>query len=389
MEGGSSFDINRGPSNRCAQPPNRAALGRVVGGLVRLPFHDAVTYNPVTSIGGPDGCVDFNDPDNGGLSKVWTKTVSSSTSLQGYYNKWATKISQADFFALAGMVGVMMSEGPDIYGRKNALCSCVADLCVTATADISAPCMQFNYGRDDSTTCAATDTGLFPSSQLAHQHIIDVFITRLGFTAEEVVALMGGHTVGRAVLDESKTGFTKTEVAASQIPADGLPGAWDQSPDRFDNKYFQQIRNVTWVFNTHSTFENGTAFAAAPKKTFQWSDGPHASLMLNTDMALVWDVTITVPVTNGGATVDCLLGQGPPPPPNRLGGGGQTLAQRFSFCHKSTTFEQYVEEFANTVYGQKKFFARWASSYTKLLELGWRDAKKKGTLTVVGSAACN
>lgn len=359
-------------------------MARVIGGIVRLPFHDAVTYNPTKAVGGPDGCIDFSSSDNGGLLAVWTKSVTSTITLQSIYNKYSARLSQGDFWALAGMVAVMMAGGPDISGRTGATCTCVADACIgtTAAAAVS-PCMQFNYGRVDTpySSCAVTDIGLLPSSQLAHQHIIDVFITRLGFNAAEVVSLMGGHTVGRAVLDESRTGFTSTELTTNGFNG-VLSGSWDQSPDRFDNKYFQQIRNVSWHFQTHTSFTDGSPFTSAPAKTFQWSDVPRGSLMLNTDMALVWDVTITVPVTAGGTTVDCLKNvRGPAG--RALGGRGLTIAQLFGVCGKSNTFEQYVEEFANTAYGQTQFFAQWSSAYTKLLELGWRDATKKGTLSPI------
>lgn len=327
----------------------------VLGGTIRLSFHDTVTYNRFDGTGGPDGCVDFNSTvDNGGLAAVWSAKLNPGTplALKEIQAMFSYAISKADFMALAANVAVWLADGPDIANRTNAVCTCIGVSCASPSADITSPCVAFHWGRKDSNRCVIDDTGRFPSSQLAHQMIIDVFMTRLGFDSQEVVALMGGHTVGRAVLSESHIGFTEAEGGT------GLTGAFSDTPTVFDNDYFQLIAGIPWELSIHST-DGKTPFKPS---TFQWSAPSPSRLMLNTDMALVWDVTPspTNPLAVAcGATI--------------LGGVTDLFAQ----CNESP-FKPLVESYAMN---QNKFFAVWVSAFTKLQELGWtKTGGKKGKI---------
>ena len=87
------------------------------------------------------------------------------------------------------------------------------------------PAMIFKMGREDfeeeSEVAAITDR--LPDVHEPRQSIIDK-MTRMGFTTEEIVALMGSHTIGFA--HEDRTGFK---------------GRWTQNPHVFDNTYYKEV----------------------------------------------------------------------------------------------------------------------------------------------------
>jgi len=182
---------------------------------------------------------------------------------------------------------------------------------------------------------------------------------------------MGAHSVGRSTLSDSQIGFTNAENTAQPTPA-GLAGRWDNTPEKFDNAYFSAITGVPWNTKTHNTIEDGvTTFTPT---TFQWSDrGQHAQLMLNTDMALVWDVsTVTLAsVTSGKGACS-----------NQLGGQGSTSFKQG--CTQATTFSTYAFNFASS---QSAWYAKWVTAWAKMQELGWSNGKK-GTLFTVTNAVC-
>jgi len=82
----------------------------------------------------------------------------------------------------------------------------------------------------------------------------------MGFGDREIVALSGGHTLGRC--HEVRSGFD---------------GPWSHNPLKFDNSYFKNLMELDWV----------------PRKwsgKFQYTDVQSGKLMmLPTDMALKSD----------------------------------------------------------------------------------------------------
>jgi len=379
-EGGGSLSLKSNPPICTNASPQ--GLGPVIGGTLRLSFHDSVTYNGKTTkaIAGPDGCVDFTDPDNGGLKSVWFDKVSNTTplTLNQIYIKYQSIISQGDFIALAANVAVLMAQGPDIYQRTGSTCSCIGSACIASNADTTHPCVNFRWGRKDSTNCNATDAGRFPSKLLAHQHIIDVFHDRLEFSYMEIVALMGAHTVGKATLAESQIGFTDAEVHGRNVI-----GAWSNTPHIFDIDYFTSINGVAWDIALRSEDADGSPFSPS---TFMWMNGPPAGsltnankLMLNTDMALVFNVSQTVLTGIRAPSVIC---SGSFLPKIGGNGGGAT-------CPPSP-FNPSMSKIVNagsTQAGTQVFFSFWVSAWQKMQELGWADGVK-GTISSVGTSAC-
>ena len=144
----------------------------------------------------------------------------------------------------------------------------------------------------------------------------------------EITALMGAHTLGRADADAS-----------------GYDGAWVVSSSTFDNTYYSDILRRPWVRDAN---ENGQHF---------WRDPNADTIMLNTDMALAFDIgdDATVNLNN------CRTGRG---------GGGQ----RGNNCPNTAENAETVATFANN---QQTWFNEFAKAWVKLQELGYPE----GTLS--------
>jgi peroxiredoxin len=215
-----------------AAPPssNFNALIDYYGGIVRLAFHDAGTYTALTNLYGPNGCLNFADPGNGGLQNVINM-------IEPIYQRYKTILSRADFWVVAAFAIVKQAGGPD---------------------------MPFQWGRVDCVPPTTKPTGLLPNPQTGWQPVFDVFVTRMGLTVRDTVALLGAHTLGRCKPQNS-----------------GYKFAWDGTPTQFDNQFYLDLLNGGW--NRELNTDNGTS---------QWNTFPAPSppatpfVMLDTDMAL-------------------------------------------------------------------------------------------------------
>ncbi|CAN1775677.1 L-ascorbate peroxidase 2, cytosolic, partial [Linum perenne] len=104
-------------------------------------------------------------------------------------------LSYADFYQLAGVVAVEITGGPEI---------------------------PFHPGRPVSTSWISVDFDLPITGQA---HLRDVFY-RMGLTDKDIVALSGGHTLGKCHQERS-----------------GFEGPWTANPLIFDNSYFRELLN--------------------------------------------------------------------------------------------------------------------------------------------------
>ena len=78
-------------------------------------------------------------------------------------------------------------------------------------------------GRVDGEESELTPEGRLPDPNETEETILQK-MTRMGFTKQDFVAIMGSHTLGFAHQERS-----------------GFQGRWTQNPHVFDNSYFKEV----------------------------------------------------------------------------------------------------------------------------------------------------
>ena len=141
------------------------ARADIVGGFVRLPFHDAFGFGTK-----PDGCLDQSLADHNGLQSI-------RLIVDPVCTRYAAFISRADCWVIVGSVAIVAAGGTAI---------------------------PFRYGRTDCTDeSTISDAGLLPSANPsslnppvnnAWHHVRDVFGYRARLSVREIVALMGADS---------------------------------------------------------------------------------------------------------------------------------------------------------------------------------------------------
>ncbi|KAI7737951.1 hypothetical protein M8C21_015144 [Ambrosia artemisiifolia] len=159
--------------------------------MLRLAWHDAGTYIAKTNIGGPDGSIRFEVEYRQGANNGLKIAIDLCEEVKSMH----PRITYADLYQLAGVVAVEVTGGPDI---------------------------NFVAGRKESTISPLE--GLLPDAKQGSSHLRDVFY-RMGFSDKDIVALSGGHTLGKA--HPERSGF------------DAKP--WTKDPLKFDNSYFIEL----------------------------------------------------------------------------------------------------------------------------------------------------
>lgn len=100
------------------------------------------------------------------------------------------------------------------------LCLSISLAGCVAIEHMGGPHIEWTGGRKDKNSEAdCPPVGRLPDGALGKDHVLDVFVSRLGFTVQETVALIGAHTVGRCHADRS-----------------GFDGPWTETPTRFSNQ---------------------------------------------------------------------------------------------------------------------------------------------------------
>ncbi|XP_051213182.1 probable L-ascorbate peroxidase 3, peroxisomal [Lolium perenne] len=158
--------------------------------MLRLAWHDAGTYDKATNTGGPNGSIRLPEE----LRHAANAGLNIAVDLLEPIKQKHPKITYADLYQLAGVVAVEVTGGPTI---------------------------DFIPGRKDSSVCP--EEGRLPDAKQGASHLRDVFY-RMGLTDKDIVALSGGHTLGKARRDRS-----------------GFEGAWTKEPLKFDNSYFIEL----------------------------------------------------------------------------------------------------------------------------------------------------
>jgi len=213
--------------------------------FVRLAWHDSGTYDcnidasEWPKAGGATGSIRFepeiNHGANGGLS--------GAVKLLEPVKEAFPDVSYADIFQMASARGIALSGGPEIdmkYGRVDTTspeqCSPEGNLPDAEAGD------NGKFGGAGGT--ASTE------DSAAEWHLRKVFY-RMGLGDEEIVALSGAHTYGRAWADRSGLGAEQTKFTdgtpvkladgstTDKYAVGGSP--WTQDWLVFDNSYFTTI----------------------------------------------------------------------------------------------------------------------------------------------------
>ncbi|XP_024032786.1 L-ascorbate peroxidase 3 isoform X2 [Morus notabilis] len=158
--------------------------------MLRLAWLDAGTYDVKTKTGGPNGSIrnrkDLSHPANTGLKMALDlcENVKAKHKI----------ITYADLYQLAGVVAVEVTGGPSI---------------------------DFVPGRKDSNQ--PPEEGRHPDAKQGASHLRNIFY-RMGLSDKDIVALSGGHTLGKAHRERS-----------------GFEGPWTEDPLKFDNSYYVEL----------------------------------------------------------------------------------------------------------------------------------------------------
>ncbi|KAG8644051.1 L-ascorbate peroxidase 3 isoform X1 [Manihot esculenta] len=158
--------------------------------MLRLAWHDAGTYDKNTKTGGPNGSIRNEEEYTHGANSGLKIALDFCEEVKAKH----PNITYADLYQLAGVVAVEVTGGPSI---------------------------DFVPGRKDSKV--SPKEGRLPDAKKGPPHLRDIFY-RMGLSDKDIVALSGGHTLGRAHPERS-----------------GFDGPWTTEPLKFDNSYFVEL----------------------------------------------------------------------------------------------------------------------------------------------------
>ncbi|GLJ18504.1 hypothetical protein SUGI_0328680 [Cryptomeria japonica] len=158
--------------------------------MLRLAWHSAGTFDVKTKTGGPFGTIRHPDELSHGANKGLDIAIGLLEPIKDQF----PQISYADFYQLAGVVAVEITGGPTV---------------------------PFHPGRQDK--CEPPEEGRLPDATQGVDHLREVF-GHMGLSDKDIVALSGGHTLGRCHKERS-----------------GFEGPWTPNPLEFDNSYFKEL----------------------------------------------------------------------------------------------------------------------------------------------------
>eukprot|EP01006_Ploeotia_vitrea_P011162 TRINITY_DN29772_c0_g1_i1.p1 TRINITY_DN29772_c0_g1~~TRINITY_DN29772_c0_g1_i1.p1 ORF type:complete len:306 (-),score=21.12 TRINITY_DN29772_c0_g1_i1:48-965(-) len=204
--------------------------------MVRLAWHDSGTFDKKIlrwpQCGGANGSIRFQEELGHGANAGLIKAINF---LKPFKTQFPT-VSWADLIQMASAVSIELAGGPRIamrYGRVD------AEVC-PPEGNLPGAAAPFGDGAPNAAT-----------------HLGNVF-HRMGFSDQEIVALSGAHTLGRAFKERSGTvqeGYGKGTSYTSQgaqargdgKAGIGMPGgrSWTEKWLRFDNSYYQRTGDAS------------------------------------------------------------------------------------------------------------------------------------------------
>jgi len=215
---------------------NAKTRSHFLGGIVRLAAHDFMDFNPdKPNPMGPDGCFDGGHAINNGLEKIWCPACNLALLYQEKYSH----ISRADFWVASANAVIRQTSVGNALDMKD----------------------TFLWGRKDADSCNIPSGDRLPTAAGCDE-TEEVFLRRMKLEWRDAVALMGAHTLGRGDFSGHSGTWVNSHIEA-QI---------------FDNKYYDELFNSVWW-----PIKMG-------QPTQDWVTGRDDSLMLNTDICLVYDI---------------------------------------------------------------------------------------------------
>ncbi|KAJ1297649.1 hypothetical protein BS78_01G393100 [Paspalum vaginatum] len=159
--------------------------------MLRLAWHSAGTFDVSSRTGGPFGTMKNPAEQAHGANAGLDIAVRLLEPVKEEF----PILSYADLYQLAGVVAVEVTGGPEI---------------------------PFHPGREDKPQ--PPPEGRLPDATKGSDHLRQVFGKQMGLSDQDIVALSGGHTLGRCHKERS-----------------GFEGAWTKNPLVFDNSYFKEL----------------------------------------------------------------------------------------------------------------------------------------------------
>jgi L-ascorbate peroxidase len=218
--------------------------------MVRLAWHDSGTYDQrikdFPQCGGANGAIRFDPEMNMGANAGLAKAKKYLDDIKAKY----PQVSWADLIQMASAVAIECAGGPKIpmkYGRKS----------VDGPEGCVSPTSREGFGGNAGLPDAKPPFGC--GSGDAATHLRMVFGKKMGFSDQEIVALSGAHTIGRAFKersgtcpfgygDQSASKYTKSTCIARKDAASGIGmsggAGWTKNWLTFDNSYFAQYKDA-------------------------------------------------------------------------------------------------------------------------------------------------
>jgi hypothetical protein len=283
---------------------------KLMGDILRIAVNDLLDYDPNGQpTGGSDGCLDMTNAENVRLiGDLWTPSGGVDPEFLSLYNTHFSQMTKADFWAASAVI-----------------------ILETWNHEDSVTEFQFRWNRQDASDeeCDLMQ-GRAPdfSSSAGCNELETKLINRMNLTWEEVVALMGYHTLG---FDNHERAWTLVNTKNHE----------------FDNLYYRDLILQGWVPSQYGNF---------------WDFGGSAQVvMYPSDLCLYYDLQASASQCCTNTNNNC------------IGASGTELPA----CVKldaNDARRQAVEQYANlggAITDYETFYSNFAAVFRKLSMNGY------------------
>lgn len=229
---------------------------RLAPQFIRMVFHDC--------IGGCDGCIDLDNPDNAGIEEAIDV-------LAPIVNQHAIKgVSRSDIWVLSSLVAT------DVSQRRNSRIDFTMKWWGRVDCEKTGTTCRGQGGSAVACSAKKGPHHTFPNLHMNTHDLYGFFSDNFGFNQRETVTIMGAHTIG--VIREEDFGID-------------APNGWKLDNDVFDNGYYEELIGSD---NPNDPIDVLVNDAPAWRRILingvrHWEGRPQGTriVMLNTDISLV------------------------------------------------------------------------------------------------------